>query len=623
VVAEVTKEFLGTVLIAVAISMAWASVVSEGFGVQISEVTGNFEASYNLAGHTLYVSFPPSLRDYYTTQSHNVNDQIGYAKFVTPSVFQSVAENMRKSIKNAPHEEEEFVNVVLKLVRKITYFKSNAKFPIETLFDNQADCDGLSILAASIIKAAGLDVVLLLYNNINPSHMNIGVYLEQKPLSPIWWIEPSGVEYDNRTYWMAECTPLGEWRIGDRPSLLESAKPQIIPLTNCEKDSPAQVSSSLDSPMQPSTISINLAGVHSNASISAPIVNVSGSISPALPNQPVVLYVNYPGHAPTIFKTLTDEFGSYTAFWNVTSPGTYVVRTSWRGFFNHSGSDSATVTVFIGAQKPIIEELSDEISSSQIVYESWCFDSPTVLSLFNKGSKEFLRETLTGTDILLSGDFMVLSDGREITPEETTITIPAHTIIFQQGRRIVRAIPVSEKEATIPGTELLNRHFGFILQQIEDNNYTATVKDLNEDDLSQINKNVDESQAVFINASTFAGKETWCKVVLKVTVDKVAVGVYDENGTQLDKMSQSWGTQDPTEVGVLMTYQTGQVITFKNLNVEFLNQNELPTTQTNGFEFSHSVLASLFSVGTVLAVAALWKSGKRRKNSKPNDSALS
>jgi len=624
------KKILVTLLIVVVLGLAWDFALNKGFCGQVSEETTNFESSYTftvqngyyLADHNLYVSFPPSVRDYYAGKSHTVNNQMDYVKFVTPSAVQSLAENIRNLTRELPYNDEEFANAVLMVVREIPYVKSNAKYPVETLFSNQADCDGLSILAASLMKAGGLDIVLLLYNGINPTHMNIGVCFNQMPVSHSWWTSPAGFEYDNKTYWVAECTSLADWTVGDRPELLANDKPQVIPLANCEKSSPAQVSSSLDSPMQSSTISINLAAVYPRASGGTRIVNVSGSISPASPNQTVALYVNQPGYAPTAFKIMTDEFGNYTGSWNVTLPGTYIMKTSWGGSFNHSGSDSDAITVFIGAQQPIIAGLSNEILDRQVSLTQSQQYSPWYMAMLNQGSKEFLNSNLTGTDILLSGDFAVLSDGHEITPNDTIITIPAHqrTYRLPRSRRTV-TVMVPEEVVTIPGAELLNSHFGFILKQNVQDNYTASVKALNGNDLSQITQSLNESRAVFINASDVAAKETWYKAIAKVSGDTVAVEVCDENGTRLDGMSQSKSSQDLSELGVLMKYQTGQIIAFKNLNVEATTNNTLVITQEvnqgNGFEFLYPwARASSLSAGTVLAIVCLWQ---RRKSSNHSD----
>ena len=627
------KKILATLLTFLVIGLAWAFAPNQGSCLPVSEATKNFESSYKLTvqngyypvDHVLFVYLPPSLRDYYAEKSHTVNDQMDYAKFVTPNAVQTIAENLRNITGELPYKDEQFANAVLTVVREIPYAKSNAKYPVETIFSNQADCDGLSILAASLMKAGGLDTVLLLYNGINPSHMNIGVCLEQNPVSHSWWTSPEGFDYNNKTYWVAECTSLADWTVGERPKIIANTEPHVIPLADCEKSSPAKVSSRLDIPMQSSTISINLAAVYSEAGGGMRIVNVSGSISPVLPNQTVTLYVNQPSIAPTASKTVTDEFGNYAESWNVTLPGTYIMKTSWSGSLNNSGADSDAITVFIGAQQPIITELSNKISDRQVSQPQSQQYSPSLMALFNQGSKTFLKSNLTGTEIVLSGDFEVLSDGHEIDPNDTTITIPAHTETFGTPRsRQKITIMVPELVKPIPGAELLNSHFGFILKQNLKDNYTASVKTLNGDDLSQITQTLDESNAIFINASNVAAKETWYKAIAKVSEEYATVEIHDENGTQLDRLSKSTSSPNLNELGVFMTYQTGQIIAFKNLNVEATSHNTplkaQEVTQGNDFEFLYPyVRALLLSAGAVLAIVTLWQ---RKKSSNQSDTVL-
>ena len=215
-----------------------------------------------------------------------------YSKFVTPSAFKSIAESIQNVTRNMPYSDEQFANAVLMLVRQVSYVRSNVKYPVEAIVDNSGDCDVLSLLAASIMKAGGLDVVLLYYKGLSPSHMNVGVYLPYTPVYRTWWMTPTGYEYNNKTYWMAECTPLGEWKVGDRPDLLADAEPQIISLENCEKSSPAHVSSSLDRPLIPSSISITLSSENSSVAEEERTLTISGSISPAYSGKSVVMYVS-------------------------------------------------------------------------------------------------------------------------------------------------------------------------------------------------------------------------------------------------------------------------------------------------------------------------------------------
>ena len=89
------------------------------------------------------------------------------------------------------------------ITHQIQYKESGPqKYPIETLMENEGDCDLFSFLAASIMKAGGIDVVLLLYEE--EEHMNVGVNLPQEPNDA-----RSNVYYfmhETKKYYAAECT---------------------------------------------------------------------------------------------------------------------------------------------------------------------------------------------------------------------------------------------------------------------------------------------------------------------------------------------------------------------------------------------------------------------------------
>jgi hypothetical protein len=629
------RKLLIALLTLTIVSIAWATALNQTFSSKSPENKGNVELSYTftvqegyyLADHTLYVSVPPSVHEYYAAKNYVVNSPGGYAKLVTPEAVKSIAENIRIATNATPYADEEFANAVLAIVHEIPYMKSNAKYSVETLVDNEADCDGLSILAASLMKAGDLDVVLLLYSDISPPHMNIGVRLDQMPVSHSWWTAPSGIEYDNKTYWVAECTSLADWTVGDNPRLLTNAKPQVIPLTNCEKHSPAKVTSSLDSALMPSSTSITLTAVYSNRSDER-IINISGSMSPNLPDETVTLYVSQPGYAPTAFETATDEFGNYAICWNTTLPGTYVLKTSWSGFLNYSGSDSDAVTVFIGAQQPVITEWPEEVVDSSGYDGRSPASSPWYFALLNQGSKDFLEKNLTGTDVTLSGDFMVLSDGHEITPNDTVITIPAHKEIYRLPRsRQTVTVQIPERQITIPGAELLDSQFGFTLEQNVANNYTARLKTMNDNDLSEMSQNI-EIGAVVLNASDVTVKNVWHKAEAKVSGDKLTAQVYDEKGTLLKTVSQNRTGENLDELGILITYPTGQIIAFKNLKAEATSRDVPQTTQNvsqgNGYEFLYPYIrVSLLLAGITLAIVSLWQKRKAKPQSDAVQEAIS
>ena len=126
--------------------------------------------------HQLSVSITQTLYEYYLDKDHLLNHRYDLSKFVTPDALEPVASELWSIYRN----EEDFVNGVLMIAHQIPYKESGPqKFPIETIVENEGDCDLLSFLAASIIKSGGIDVVLLLYEG--EEHMTIGVNLSHEP----------------------------------------------------------------------------------------------------------------------------------------------------------------------------------------------------------------------------------------------------------------------------------------------------------------------------------------------------------------------------------------------------------------------------------------------------------
>ena len=607
------KRLLQTSLLIIIFGLMWISSLREVLGTEYSfasnyDRTYTFDVQYGYyrSSHTLYTSVPPSLYDYYRSKSHIINGDSDYSKFVTPGAFKSIAESIQNVTRNMAYSDEQFANAVLMLVRQVSYVRSNVKYPAEAIVDDSGDCDVLSLLAASIMKAGDLDVVLLYYKGLSPSHINVGVYLPYTPVYRTWWMTPTGYEYNNKTYWMAECTSLGEWKVGDRPDLLAGAKPQIISLENCEKSSPARVSSSLDSPLIPSSISITLSSENSSFEENARMFTISGSISPAYSGKGVVMYVNQDGSSYNTFRTVTDDLGNYSFTWNVTSTGTYYIRTSLSSFSNYAGSDSETLTVFIGSYQPLVE--------SEVPVYYWGARPDDVFARayavpaipISQGVKEFLKSNLTGTGVLLSGEFIILKSEQTTTipKSEQTITIlGSERTIIMPGRRTI-TMPGSERTITIPGSEqAINNQFGFILRHNGEDNYTASVKVLDDYDTSQITKQLDGNNTAFMNASVSTRENTWYKVAAKISKDEITAKLYDENGTLLKDIAARDDAMSISESGILMAYDTNAVIAFKNLKAETLDQPTQPADSNQIPVNELELLSPYIGLPILLAVA--------------------
>jgi Bacterial Ig-like domain (group 3) len=299
------------------------------------------------AAYTLNIVVPETLLQYYQEKSHQLNKLADFTKFVTPYAMKPIAD----SLKQIYPDEEDFVNGALMIVHQMNYVETPlGKFPAETLVDNQGDCDVFSYVAASIIKAAGIDVVLLDYEEKN--HMNIGVHLSNPPENARKDVYK--ITHDNVTYYIAETTGgnwTRGWRVGECPDIVKEAKAQVLTLENAEEIAPGQVSASFKT-LETSDLSLE---VWPPIAITEGTVTFRGSLSPPKSNENVTLYLAVSGYPWTIISTVpTKSDGSYEFTWKTTTAGIYAVRASWAGDKTYAGSTSETMSttvipIFLGA----------------------------------------------------------------------------------------------------------------------------------------------------------------------------------------------------------------------------------------------------------------------------------
>ena len=289
--------------------------------------------------YQLTVSITQTLYEYYLARDHqlyNIND---LSKFVTPNPLEPVANDLWNIYSN----EEDFINGVLMITHQIPYKETlPQKYPIETIKENEGDCDLFCFLAASIIKAGGIDVVLLLYEK--EEHMVLGVNLQQEPRdarSNVYYYT-----YEQERYYVAECTGNfeGGWRVGECPDLIQGVHAQIITLDNMEPLAPGAVSSSYNV-LQNSSLVLS---VSSTFAISENSVEIIGLLSPGLEGKNVTLYVSSFSSSLTRLATvLTDSNGCYSYTWQSPPGGIYYIRANWSGDADYAGADSGISRVVI------------------------------------------------------------------------------------------------------------------------------------------------------------------------------------------------------------------------------------------------------------------------------------
>ena len=104
-------------------------------------------------------------------------------------------------------------NVILAFTQYIEYqYDSDSvgqdeywRYPLETLFDENGDCEDTSILFCALAKAGGYDCALILYSG----HMAAGIHIDGVSYSGYY-------DYNNVRYYYSETTSTG-WSVGDAP----------------------------------------------------------------------------------------------------------------------------------------------------------------------------------------------------------------------------------------------------------------------------------------------------------------------------------------------------------------------------------------------------------------------
>lgn len=305
--------------------------------------SGSFELLDPFGGSTEYrlnVAISQSLQDYYAEKSHTLNTNRDFAKFVTPYALAQITD----CLDDVYHDDEDFVNGVLSITHQIPYeVTAPSKFPVETIVDGKGDCDLFSYIAASIVKARGLDAVLLYYEG--ESHMNIGVSLSHPPEDARE--NAVYVTDDNVRYYVAECTG-GDWqtgwRVGECPDTLEHASVEIITLEDCEQTAPGQVSASYHS-LDSSAVTL---AASPSSLVQGGMVTLTGQLTPALPDETVTIYIKTNTMAWTELASITtDSEGQFSFAWVTDTAGIGYVRASWSGNDDHAGADSPTQTITV------------------------------------------------------------------------------------------------------------------------------------------------------------------------------------------------------------------------------------------------------------------------------------
>lgn len=327
-------------IVALAVAAMCLSLIPAVFAQDTQLSYQLLDASDSKITYQLEVVIPQQLNDYYSTENHRLSSSGDFAKFITPYALKPIADRLWQIYDN----DEDYVNGVLQLVHQIPYEETlPGYYPTETMAQDKGDCDLFAYIAASIMKAGGLNVVLFYYED--QEHMNIGVELSSAPS------ENRGndyyVEYNGVTYYMAECTGGNwkqGWRVGECPDDYKDVSTKIISLDNADRVDPGQVSASF-SVMEPSALSLDVSPIFRTDNST---LTIKGQITPHLQNQNVTIYAKINmGAWEVIGSTLTNPDGSYEFTWHSQTGGVYVIQASWAGDENYTGALSTTINAIM------------------------------------------------------------------------------------------------------------------------------------------------------------------------------------------------------------------------------------------------------------------------------------
>jgi hypothetical protein len=126
-------------------------------------------------------------------------------------------------------DDREKAEFVLVFVQSFTYIGDNVtsaqdeypRYPVETLFDREGDCEDTSILLAAILDEMGYDVAMLLFEEYD--HIGLGINMP-----PEYTMYGNSWIYEGKRYWYLDTS--GKRSIGWCPEPYHQTSAYVYPL---------------------------------------------------------------------------------------------------------------------------------------------------------------------------------------------------------------------------------------------------------------------------------------------------------------------------------------------------------------------------------------------------------
>ena len=202
-------------------------------------IAQHFEWDYQGKHWTWDNSFPSDWHDDYKDKEHGYHGA-NYVTYWDTYVIE-IADMLKEKANKNGYSESQFAVAFIQSLGyvgdEIIGYDDYPKYPLETLAEQNGDCEDTSYLAAAIISAMNIDVVLIEL----PGHMAIAVAFSGSPEGYYYSLS------NGRNYYYLETTAKGWW-LGELPeeykyteatlvkipsNETEEKRPSYIPFTTC------------------------------------------------------------------------------------------------------------------------------------------------------------------------------------------------------------------------------------------------------------------------------------------------------------------------------------------------------------------------------------------------------
>ena len=221
-----------------------------------------------------------------------------------------------------------------------------------------------------------------------------------------------------------------------------NANPKIIPIVDVENHLFDPLSSSLNFPLNPSSLSINVRPILTEGKIGEKF-EIFGQINPKQAGQSIKVLISHESELNTVVKSvLSDEFGNYKMSYSFDGQGKYVVQSVWMGNEDFFASESKKIVLNVGANS-YFEKLE--------VFETYRFGLETleipVLNDFGRRIfrvqpvKELFVERYSLDSFVMETQVVFFGNEKPYLTRHN-ITIPSYEKqFFEAGEVVTRIVP--------------------------------------------------------------------------------------------------------------------------------------------------------------------------------------